>query len=182
MIIIGITGTNGAGKGTVVEYLVENKGFLHFSARDLLTKKLQEKNIEINRDNLVAMGNELRAKGGPSALIDLLFEEAKKKNQNCIIESIRTVGEIESLRSKGNFLLLGIDADVKLRYERVIKRGTATDKINFEEFLVQEKREMENNDVSKQNLKECIKRADVVLKNDSSIKDLENDIENIAMI
>ena len=29
--IIGVTGTNGAGKGTVVKYLVNNKDFKHFT-------------------------------------------------------------------------------------------------------------------------------------------------------
>ena len=31
MIIIGITGTLGAGKGTIVEYLIKNKNFFHFN-------------------------------------------------------------------------------------------------------------------------------------------------------
>ena len=41
MIVIGITGTIGAGKGTIVEYLVEKKGFLHFSVREFLLKKIR---------------------------------------------------------------------------------------------------------------------------------------------
>ena len=35
MIIIGITGTIGAGKGTIVELLIK-KGFKHYSVRDFL--------------------------------------------------------------------------------------------------------------------------------------------------
>jgi dephospho-CoA kinase len=31
--IIGITGTDGAGKGAVVDYLVAQKGFTHYSGR-----------------------------------------------------------------------------------------------------------------------------------------------------
>ena len=38
MIIIGITGTLGAGKGTIVEYLVGKKGFKHYSVRELLSE------------------------------------------------------------------------------------------------------------------------------------------------
>jgi len=40
MLIIGITGTLGAGKGTIVEYLVKNKNFKHYSVSGyLITKK-----------------------------------------------------------------------------------------------------------------------------------------------
>ena len=182
MKIIGITGTNGAGKGTVVEYLVKNRGFLHFSARAFLMELLKKDGVEINRESLIKKGNQLRAKHGPSALVDLLYEEALKTGQNCIIESIRTVGEIESLKNKGEFLLLAVDADSKIRYERVVVRGSETDKVSFENFVKQEELEMKNEDVNKQNVAECIKRADILLKNDLSIQDLENDIENIAMI
>ena len=38
MRIVGITGTLGAGKGTVVEYLTQQKGFKHYSARGLLNQ------------------------------------------------------------------------------------------------------------------------------------------------
>ena len=33
MIVIGITGTLGAGKGTIVNYLIEEEGFDHYSVR-----------------------------------------------------------------------------------------------------------------------------------------------------
>jgi len=35
------------------------------------------------------------------------------ENQNCIIESIRTLGEIEALRKIGHFHLLAIKADLR---------------------------------------------------------------------
>ena len=38
--IIGITGTDGSGKGTVVDYLVEQKGFKHYSARAIFEEEI----------------------------------------------------------------------------------------------------------------------------------------------
>ena len=49
MRIIGITGTMGAGKGTVVEYLVAKHGFKHYSARSVLNEMIQEKKMEPGR-------------------------------------------------------------------------------------------------------------------------------------
>ena len=179
MIIIGITGTNGAGKGTIVEYLVGNKGFKHFSARAFLVEEIEKRGWENNRDNMVVVANDLRQKNSPSFVADELFKRALETGQNCIIESLRTVGEIESLKSKGNFTLLAVDADPKIRYERVIKRLTTTDDISFEKFLADEEREMESTDPNKQNLKKCIEMADFTILNTKDINYLNQQIEEI---
>ncbi len=42
MLIIGITGTLGAGKGTIVEYLEKEMGFDHLSVRDFITKEIEK--------------------------------------------------------------------------------------------------------------------------------------------
>ncbi|MFA6369014.1 MAG: AAA family ATPase, partial [Candidatus Shapirobacteria bacterium] len=110
MIIIGITGTNGAGKGTIVEYLVKNKGFEHFSARAFIVEEIERRGLENNRDNMVMVANDLRAKNSPSFVADELFKRALESRQNCVIESLRTLGEIESLKKKGKFVLLAVDA------------------------------------------------------------------------
>ena len=179
MIIIGITGTNGAGKGTIVEYLVEKKGFKHLSARAFLVEEIERRGLENSRDNMVMVANELRAKNGSSFVADELFKRALESGQNCIIESLRTPGEVESLRNKGNFTLLAVDADPKLRYERIISRSSSTDNISFEKFLADEEREMESADPNKQNLKKCIEMADFVIENNGSLEDLNLKIEEI---
>ncbi|MDR0438308.1 MAG: AAA family ATPase, partial [Bacteroidales bacterium] len=51
--IIGITGTIGAGKGTIVDYLVSQKGFLHFSVRDFLSEEIERRGLPVNRDTMV---------------------------------------------------------------------------------------------------------------------------------
>ncbi|HPT66229.1 MAG TPA: AAA family ATPase [Candidatus Woesebacteria bacterium] len=179
MIIIGITGTNGSGKGTIVEYLVRKKGFKHFSARAFIVEEIERRGLENNRDNMVVVANELREKNSPSFVADELFKRALESGQNCIIESLRTVGEIESLKDRGNFTLLAVDADPKIRYERVIKRLTTTDNINFEKFLADEEREMNSEDPNKQNLKKCIAMADFTIINNKDINFLNQQIEEI---
>lgn len=182
MIIIGITGTIGAGKGTVVDYLIKNKKFKHFSARNFLIEEIEKRGMENNRDSMVAVANDLREKFGPGFIAEELFNRALNSEDNAVIESLRTVGEIETLRKKGNFTLLAVDADPKIRYERISTRGTSTDDINFEKFLTDEQREMISNDPNKQNLSECIKRADFVIFNNGSLEELNEKIEKILQI
>jgi dephospho-CoA kinase len=131
---------------------------------------------------MVLVANDLREKNGPAFVADKLFERALEVGENCVIESLRAIGEIESLREKGNFTLLAVDADPKLRYERIIKRSTATDNVSFEKFLEQEEREMESTDPNKQNLRKCISMADFVINNDGTIEDLNSKLEEILKI
>ncbi|MFO8066766.1 MAG: hypothetical protein R6U11_04205 [Bacteroidales bacterium] len=100
--------------------------------------------------------------------------------KNCIIESIRTPGEIELLRKKPDFYLLAVDADPKVRYERIVLRNSETDNISFETFLENEKREMQSNDPNKQNLSACIKQADYVINNNGSLEQLKKQVEEFC--
>lgn len=182
MVIIGITGTIGAGKGTVVDYLVKNKGFKHFSARGLIVEEIEKRGLENNRDNMVVVGNDLRLKFGPGYVAEELFKRAEKSDENAVIESLRTVGEIETLRKKGKFVLLAVDADSKIRYERVIVRGTSTDNVSFEKFLADEEKEMTSTDPNKQNLKKCIEMADFKIDNNGTLEELSSKIEEVLKI
>lgn len=178
-IIIGITGTLGAGKGTIVDYLLQTEGFEHFSARQFIVEEIEKRNLSVNRDSMVAVGNDLRAKHSPSYIAEQLYEKAKLTGKNCVIESLRTVGEINALKKKGNFYLFSVDADPKIRYERITKRQSESDKVSYEKFLDDEKRELTSNDPNKQNLSECIKLADYKFENNKTIDELN---KNISLI
>jgi len=179
MIIIGITGTLGAGKGTIVEYLVGEKGFIHYSVRVYLLEKIREKGLQENRDSMFRLANELRANYGPSYVTDQLYNEAMVSGKNCVIESIRTPGEIDSLRTKGHFFLLAVDADPELRYQRILLRQSETDQVSRETFLENEEREMNTTDPNKQNLRKCIEMADFILLNNGTKKDLILELEKV---
>lgn len=177
MIIIGITGNLGAGKGTVVQYLKEAKGFKHFSARAFITKEVEKRGLPVDRNSMNLVSNDLRQTHTPSYIIESLYHEAKKAGGNCIIESIHTLGEIEALRAIGHFYLFGVTADLPLRYDRVILRGSATDHISYDEFVAQNQKESASSDPHKQNLNACIAKADVTLNNNGTIEKLHEEIE-----
>lgn len=180
-VMLGITGTNGAGKGTVVEYLIKQKKFVHFSASGLITEEIEKRGLPVNRDSMIEVGNDLRAKNGAGYIAEELIRRASKNEGNSIIESIRTLGEVEKLREKGG-ILLAVDAEQKLRYERNLKRGGVKDDVSFGEFVEQERKEMESDDPNKQNLLACRKAADYVIQNNGSIEELNNEIEKLLII
>ncbi|HNY02363.1 MAG TPA: AAA family ATPase [Bacteroidales bacterium] len=179
MVIIGITGTLGAGKGTVVEYLTAEKGFVHFSVRAFLLEEIRKRRLPENRDSMVVVANDLRQRHGSSYVTDCLYHRAAARGNDCIIESIRTPGEIASLRTKGTFILLAVDADPKVRFSRIALRGSETDHIDYETFLANEAREMTAADPAAQNLQACIREADYLLTNNGSREELFAQVEQV---
>ena len=179
MKIIGITGTLGAGKGTIVDYLRNHYGYSHYSVRGYLIEEAKRRGMELNRDTFVVVANDLRAAHSPSYIIDQLYLQAEEKGENAIIESIRTPGEVESLRQHEHFLLFGVDADPKVRYERIVARASETDKVSYETFIANEEREMSSSDPNHQNVGRCMQMADYVFVNDGDFNDLYQQVEDV---
>lgn len=176
-IIIGITGTLGAGKGEIVNYLVNEKGFVHFSVSDYLKEEINKRKLPINRESMRIVANEIRTKYGAGFIVDFLYKKAKTTNKNSIIESIRTLGEVNTLKEKGNFYLFAVNADPKIRFERIKKRESEKDNVNFKEFINAERKEMNSTDPSKQNLKECIKNANYKFDNNGTFENLHQQVD-----
>ena len=179
MQIIGITGTLGAGKGTVVEYLVKNRNFNHYSVSGFLKDELIKVNKEVNRTNLQDVANEIRTSKGPDFITQQLFKIAESKQENAIIESIRNPKEVDFIKSKGG-QMLAVTADQKIRFERIKLRQSEKDNVTFEEFRKQEEKEFQNTDPNAQNLPKCIEMSDYVITNDGSLENLYEQIEKIT--
>jgi len=173
--IIGVTGMLGAGKGTIAEFLL-SKGFKHYSVRAFLTEEILKRGLNVSRDNMVFVANDLRAKFGPGCIIDELCKRALKDGGDAVVESIRAVGEVEALKRNGG-ILFGIDADIETRYRRVMNRAGVTDKVSFDEFVRQEQRESTLSDPTKGNLGKCIELADYKFKNDWTVDELRGKVD-----
>ncbi len=173
--ILGITGTIGAGKGEVVEYLVRQKGFKHFSVRDLLVEEITRRRLPATRDTMRLVANEMRKTKNPSYIIESLYARAKEYGGNAIIESVRALAEAEYLRKQG-VLILAVDADRKLRYDRIVLRGSSTDKVDFDTWVAQEDRELSAKDPWDMNILGVMEKADYKIQNDDSINDLHSQV------
>lgn len=176
--LIGITGTDGAGKGTVVEYLVIKKGFVHYSARALFVREIEKKGIENNRANMRLVANELRAQYGDDFLVTHYLQIfAQDHPAHAIIESIRTVAEAQTLKKHGG-ILLAVDANERLRYERIHARGSSSDSVSFEEFVAHEKLEMNDPDPHGMQKAKVLQMADHTILNNSSVELFQTEIEH----
>ena len=174
--ILGLAGSFGAGKGAVVEYLVTKKGFTHYSASKFITEEIVRRGLPVDRDSMIVVANDLRAKYGPSYIVETLYGQAQKAGGNAVIESLRAVAEVRKIKELGG-RVIGVDAKPEIRYERSVKRGSVKDEVSYEKWLEQERLESNPNDPTKQDIFGALKEADVIIENNGTFQDLDKEIE-----
>ena len=175
--LIGITGTNGSGKGAVVEYLVAIKGYSQYSARTVILDAIRQKHLPDDKENMRVVANELRKEHGAAYVIEQLYAMAKD-DTSAVIESVRTKGEAEFLKKQGA-KIISVDADKKTRYERVANKGVQIDHMTYEDFEQIEDREMASSDPWDMNVFGVIQLADAKIVNDGSIDELHAQVDEI---
>jgi len=176
--IIGITGTNGSGKDTAADLLVE-RGFKKYSLSDVLRDAASERGIPHDRENLILLGNELRTTFGAGYLGEQIGKQiSEAKVPNAVVVSIRHPAEVEGLKTntRDHFKLFFVDAPIELRYRRVIgNRRGEKDNVDFETFREQETREM-NGTGNQQQLKKVLEISNGEIVNDGDVDDLKKSL------
>ncbi|HEV7121784.1 MAG TPA: AAA family ATPase [Candidatus Paceibacterota bacterium] len=174
--IVAITGTNGAGKGTVVSYLIRQKGFAHYSVRDFLLEEIRARGLAEDRTTMQDVANGLRKEHGPAYILETLYARAIAEGKDAVIESVRAVAEADFLKKKGVYLL-AVDASQRVRYERITSRGSSTDGSDFDTWVQEENRELDGIEPWKQNVRGVMRIADYCLRNDDTREELDAAIE-----
>ena len=179
MIIIWITWTLGAGKGTISDYLIK-KWFNHYSVSDYIVEEIKKRGLEVNRDSMYQVGWDMKQKSWPDFIVKELYKRAKATEKNAVIESIRSPWEIIWLKKMESFVGLAVDADQKLRYQRIRLRNGVKDQIDFETFVANEARELQgSDDPSKIDLPACIEMSDYKIDNNGTLEELHQQIDEI---
>ena len=182
--IIGLTGKNASGKGEAANYL-KTKGFIYYSLSDVIREEATKRNLEHSRDNLINLGNELRENFGPNYLAKQINEKIKQqlknnKNKNFIIDSIRNPHEAKELIKNKDFVLVGIDAPIELRFKRLLERNRLGDAKTLKDFKQQEQRENLKSDTNQQ-LDKTFKMSNKIILNDNSLEELHKKIDKLLL-
>jgi dephospho-CoA kinase len=176
--IIGITGSFGAGKGAVVEYLISRKGYKHYSASGFITEEIQRRGVPVDRDSMIAVGNSLRKERGPSYIVEQLFARAENVGGHAVIEALRAVAEVEKLRTLGA-IIIGVDASPGVRYQRSVERGSEKDAVSFDTWQAQEREESNTEDPTKQNIFGALALSDYTIMNNGTLEELHAQIDDV---
>jgi dCMP deaminase len=166
-IVIGLTGENCAGKGTVAEYL-KKKSFYYLSLSDVIREELKSDGKEMTRTNLIDKGNELRAEFGPGVLATKTATKIDKDKNYCI-DSIRNPSEVKELKKIPGFILFYVTAGPQIRFERMKSRDREEDPKSLEAFKKIEEIEAGGSDENKQNLVGTITLSDKTISNETDL-------------
>ncbi len=175
--IIGLTGKNAAGKGEVAKVLKEG-GFNYLSLSDLLREELEQRKLEVSRENLIRLGTQLRQKYGGGFLADKALQKIEV-DKNYIVDSIRNPGEVEVLRRLKNFRLVHVTALPEVRFERIKDRSREGDPKNLKDFKKLEEREAASPDPHSQQLNATANLADVELENNEGLELLQKRVKDL---
>jgi len=166
-----MSGKIGSGKSTISNYFVEKYGYRELSTSDLLKCILASKEIEINRKNLQAIGNDLIITIGGGGFMAVML--AYIPEGNYIINSIRHMEALRYMRrTYGNrFRHIFIDASIETRFKRVKKQFA-----DIEQFKEIDNAQTEIEIDSLKNL------SDYIINNDACFDNCIIQIEKICKV
>jgi len=176
-IIFGFSGLLSSGKGTVVKYLEEKHGAKGYRFSSMIRYVLDRFYLPHTRENMVLASEALREKFGDDILSKTMAEDVKKDNTELIIvDGVRRLSDIKFLMLLPNFVLVKIETDYKIRYERLIKRGENSDDNSktYEQFLADHQKSTEIT------IPEVMEKATETINNDGSLEDLHNQLDTLV--
>lgn len=183
--IVGLVGTAGAGKNTVAQFLSTLFGFKNLDTSDMvraITRQVYHLPPDFSpvRDQLYLVANFVRGEIHPAAMVKLCILEAEALEvPRGVISGLRSMGEAEAVRAAGG-IIIGVDADPKMRYNRIYSRARDTEsQKTYEEFLRQDTYENRglSDDGPGRGIRYVIDEADAVIMNEGTEEELEMQIK-----
>ncbi|MGH7142104.1 MAG: AAA family ATPase [Candidatus Saccharimonadales bacterium] len=172
--IIGISGTNGAGKDTVGNILAQDFGYLFVSVTDVLREEAKKRGFPADRATLGKISAEWRRQQGLAVLVDKAIERYSgqiDQYRGLAMASLRHPAEAERVHELGG-IVLWLDGEPQLRYSHIIKNAVNRDRAeednkSFEQFLTEERVEMSpSGDDATLNMSGVKIKADFLIFND----------------
>lgn len=176
-VIFGLVGPIASGKDTVKKYLESKYKAQNCRFSTILRDVLNRIEVPVERENLQKLSTILRQNFGEDVLAKVIASDVvKMKSDIVVVDGVRRMADIKYLSELPNFFLTVIDADPKIRYERLIKRNenVGDDKKTYEQFLKDHEAEADRE------VPIVMKEAKYKINNDGSLADLYKQVDELV--
>lgn len=172
--LIGITGAFGSGKSTAAS-IFERYGYKKIYLSSFLEKEALQRKLPLTRKVLQDLGNEMRGEYGAGILVEKALKEFGNE-EKIVIDGLRNLGEIQSLRKHKGSMILAIVADRNVRFERLknLKRRERLTPELFEQLDLRDLGVHEK--ITGLQTALCIALADYYIDSNGTIRDFEEKI------
>jgi|Deesub1362B_J571_1020462.scaffolds.fasta_scaffold05882_3 dephospho-CoA kinase len=170
MKVIALVGMPGAGKEEFVKVAME-EGWEVVRMGDVVRDYVRSQGLPLTDDVVGRIATEEREKHGPDIWARRTLERIGG-SERVVIDGIRSVHEIRRFQEElgGDFLLVGIFASPRTRFERISRRGREDDARTWEEFVRRDMRELS------WGLGEAFATADVMMVNEGTLEEFREKV------
>lgn len=175
-IILASVGEIASGKGVFVDYIKEkfkaNSYKFSTPLRDILDRIGEEQ----SRENMQDLSTILRERFGQDLLAKIIVQDVQNDSQEVVlVDGVRRVADIKYLKELDGFYLIHVQADEKIRYERIKSRkeNPGDENKTWEKFQQDAQAETEIS------IREVAEQSNYIIKNNGSLEEYYNQIENI---
>jgi len=175
-IILGFIGPLASGKGTAAKYLAEKHGAGSYRFSTILRDILSRVYLPDTRTNMQTVSSVMRGAFGDDLLALAIAKDVEADARQIVaVDGVRREPDIKHLRELPGFYLISIEADMKLRHERMTKRGENPDDNakTFEQFVKDSQAEAE------QQIAALQQKADFVINNNGDLANFFRQIDEI---
>jgi dephospho-CoA kinase len=175
--ILCFTGLPASGKGFATKYLVDKYQAGHFRFSTIMRDLLNRVYLPQSRENMSKISTGLRQIFGEDLYAKVIAEDVKNAKEEIVaVDGARRLADIKYLKELEGFKLVAIEVDMKIRYERLVKRGENPDDRakTWEQFVADHQLETEAS------IPELMKQAGIIVDNNGSLDDLYKQLDKLV--
>jgi len=180
LIVIGLIGMPGAGKGECV-HIALNAGFKVIQMGELVRAMTRYLGLDLTDENIGEVAHSEREKYGYGIWAERTLEEISKFNYRpddmLIIDGIRGEAELKIFRDAFGDRLktIAIKMPDKKRFELLQQRNRSDAPMSWEDFIERDKRE------DKWGIKNALDDADYIIFNTGTLSELKNEFRELLI-
>lgn len=166
----------GSGKGTVAKYIAEKYKGNYYRFSTMLRDILDRLHLEQSRANLPKLSVALREAFGEDIFDKVMIGDIEKdENEIIVVDGMRRLKDVESLRNIAGFKLIYVDAELENCYRRIVKRNQYVG--DSEETLEQFKKE--HQDEPETQIRALKDISDFAVENNGTLDELYAKVDEI---